>query len=230
MRIRSRALAGLCGSWLVLGGASGALAGPAAEGAAEDATEAPAEGDAPGASEQADSEDGSEAGSEDAGSPSGEAAESAAPPVSVSKVRRDLEEGMAMLGTLAAEAKRDRDLVRAECVLDKQERARGVMELATGELLVIRDPSASPQARSFAAEKLAAASERLDELVEEAKVCVGDTTPEKDDDETRNESTEELTVPIADATVGGRAGGVKPFVVPPPVDGTMPPSVGSPSF
>lgn len=231
MRNRSQTLAVFCGTWLVLGGASGALAGPA-----EGEVAAPSEADGASVDEASADEASVDEVSDEAPASEGEGAageapaQSASAPVSVSKSQRDLEDGMATLGALAAEAKRDSDLIRAECVLDKQERAQGVMELATDELLVIRDPSASAQARSFAAEKLAAAAERLDELVEEAKVCVGDATPEEEDDETRNESTEEQTVPIADATVGGRDGGAKPFVIPPPVDGTVPPSVGSPSF
>ncbi len=103
------------------------------------------------------------------------------------------------------------------------------MELATGEMLVIRDQSASNEARSFAAEKLQAASERLDDLVEQAKECAGDKSPEDSDDETRNEVEEEPTIPIADPTLGGGVGGTKPPRLPPPVDDGMPPSVGSPS-
>ena len=103
---------------------------------------------------------------------------------------------MAVLGDLASDAKRDSDLVRAACVLDKQERAQGVMELATGELLVIRDANAGADARGFATEKLVAASQRLEGLVEQARECVGDKTPEQSDDVTRNEVDESPTIPI----------------------------------
>ncbi|MCA9705872.1 MAG: hypothetical protein KDK70_08505 [Myxococcales bacterium] len=194
-------MAGVCGAWLVLG-ASGASAGPA-----EDA--APPEGTAEGSAEA------------EAKAPP----PAPTPPVSVSKVQRDMENGMARLGELASDAKRDSDLVRAACVLDKQERAQGVMELATGELLVVRDSGASSEARGFAAEKLGAAAERLDDLVEQAKQCVGDKSPEESDDETRNEVEEDPLIPIADPTMPGR----QP-PVPPPVDDGMPPSVGSPSM
>ncbi|MCA9654366.1 MAG: hypothetical protein KC501_30880 [Myxococcales bacterium] len=146
------------------------------------------------------------------------------------RVRGDMEANMAVLGDLASDAKRDSDLVRAACVLDKQERAQGVMELATGELLVIRDANAGADARGFATEKLVAASQRLEGLVEQARECVGDKTPEQSDDVTRNEVDESPTIPIPDPTVGGGAGGGKPPGMPPPVDDGMPPSVGSPSL
>lgn len=203
----SRVLAGVCGAWLALGGAAGAMAGPA-EGAPADAA---ATEDAP------------------------EAEEAAAEPAptstaSVPSLRRRMESGMAKLGDLAEDAKRDADLARATCVLDKQERAQGVMELATGELLVIRDQSSSAEARGFAVEKLDAAAERLDDLVEQAKVCTGDATPEVDDDQTANTLDEEPSIPIADPTLGGGPDGTKPSRIPPMLDAAQPPTVGSPSF
>lgn len=213
MRNSSRGLAGLCGAWLVLGGAAGASAGPppSTEGTTtEPVTEAPAAPtEAP---------------------PDGT---TAAPPatstISVPVVRRDMESKMSALGELASDAKRDADLVRAACVLDKQERAQGVMELATSEMLTIRDSSASTEARSFAVEKLAAAAERLDDLLGQAKDCMGDKTPEVSDDETRNQLQQDPTIPIADPTAGGGSGGGKP-TPPPPVDDGTPPGVGSPSM
>lgn len=200
------------GAWLVLGGASGALAGPPedAEAAASEAADeaAPAEG-----TEET--------------KPSAPLATAS---ISVPAVRREMENDMAALGELAADARRDSDLVRAACVLDKQERAQGVMELATGEMLIIRDEGASTDARSFAVEKLQAASERLDGLVEQAKECIGDKTPEASDDVTSTEVDAEPTIPIADPTLGGNADGTKPGRVPPPVDDGTPPTVGSPSM
>lgn len=218
MRNRTRALAGVCGAWLVLGGAGGASAGPpAGEGTAPAA--APAEGAAA---------EGAPAAAEGA-APAEGAALPATATVSVPKVQREMEADMSLLGELASDAKRDADLVRAACVLDKQERAQGVMELATSELLVIRDDAAAPEARSFAVEKLQASSDRLDDLVQQARDCVGDQSPEMSDDETRNQVQQEPTIPIADPTVGGGVGGGKP-TPPPPVDDGVPPTVGSPSM
>lgn len=199
----SRSLAGLFGALLVLGGASGASAGPA---------EAPAD---PAPASEAEAQP--------------KAAPSPTANVSAAAVRRDMETNMSELGDLASDAKRDSDLVRATCVLDKQERAQGVMELATGELLIIRDEGSSAEARSFATEKLVAASERLGGLVEQARECIGDKSPEESDDQTRNEVDTPQAIPVADPTVGGGAGGGKPPPVPPPVDDTVPPVVGSPS-
>lgn len=220
MRNRTRAVAGVCGAWLVLGAAGGASAGPPASPEGTAPAGAPAEG-APAAAEGAAPGEGAAQG-EGAALP-------ATATVSVPKVQRDMESDMSLLGELASDAKRDADLVRAACVLDKQERAQGVMELATGELLVIRDDAAAPEARSFAVEKLQASSDRLDDLVQQARDCVGDQTPEMSDDETRNEVQQEPTIPIADPTVGGGVGGGKP-TPPPPVDDNAPPTVGSPSM
>ncbi|MEX1369253.1 MAG: hypothetical protein AB1Z98_39355 [Nannocystaceae bacterium] len=215
--MNSRAVAMMFGGWLVFG-STGAAAGPAAElgptPTAEEASPTPESPPPP----------------PESGEGLAESAPVAAATISVPKVRRELESNMATLGDLAADAKRDSDLVKATCVLDKQERAQGVMELATGELLVIRDEGASTDARSFAAEKLAAASQRLEALVKQARECAGDKTPEDSDDVTRNDVEQQPSIPVADPTVGGGAGGGKPPGLPPPVDDGFPPSVGSPSL
>lgn len=142
----------------------------------------------------------------------------------VPALRQRIEAGMEELGELASDARSDTDVVRAACVLDKQERAQGVMEVATGELLVLRDSTSTRDQKAFAVEKLAAAADRLDGLVEAARTCRGDTSPEEEDDVTATDVDEPTTVPVADPTVGG----ARP-PVPPPVDDTRPPTVGSPS-
>ena len=173
----------------------------------------------------------------EAGEPSGEApaagdaTEPAAPAAStkpVAVIRQDMEARMGELGDLAANARRDTDLVRAACVLEKEERAQGVMELATSELLVIRDSAATEQQRAFAAETLAAAAERLDSLVKQAKECTGDGSPEVEDDLTDNDESVVPLVPEADPT---QSGGTppQPTPVPPSVDDQRPPTVGSPT-
>lgn len=216
MRNRARIVAGGFGAWLMLG-AGGALAGPPA-------TEAPPE--TPASGEVADGA----APAEGAAPAADGAALPATANVSVPAVQRDMEKDLTVIGDLAADAKRDTDLVRAACVLDKQERAEGVMELATGELLVIRDASATPEARSFSVEKLQAAASRLDDLVQLAKDCMGDQSPEMSDEDTKNQVQTSPLIPVADPTVGGSVGGGKPPVLPPPVDDGTPPTVGSPSM
>jgi hypothetical protein len=134
-------------------------------------------------------------------------------------LRTRMEDGMAEIGELATEARAEADLVRATCILDKQDRANDVMELGTGELLVIRDDTATAQSRQFALEKLDAAAGRIDGLVEEAKECAGQKGPEDDIDVTRNDSDEPRTIPAWDPTAGL---GNSP--VPPPVDGGWPPA------
>jgi hypothetical protein len=136
-----------------------------------------------------------------------------------SSLRTRMEASMGEIGELAAEARGDEDLVRATCVLDKQERANDVMDLGTSELLIIRDPGTSEQARGFAVEKLQAASDRIDKLVEDAKACSGRQGPEDEVDITRNEADEPRTIPIWDPSAGL---GANP--VPPPVDGGWPPA------
>jgi hypothetical protein len=94
-----------------------------------------------------------------------------------------------------------------------------VMDLGTSELLIIRDPGASEQARGFALEKLEAASGRIDKLVAEAKACAGQQGPEDEVDVTRREADEPDTIPILNPSSGL---GENP--VPPPIDGGWPPA------
>jgi hypothetical protein len=145
--------------------------------------------------------------------------ESAASVPGASSLRAKMESGIAEIGELAVEARSDEDLVRATCVLDKQDRANDVMDLGTSELLIIRDPNTSEQARSFALEKLDAAAVRIDKLVQEAKSCSGQQGPEDQVDITRNEADEPSEIPVADPSIGL---GASP--VPPPMDGGWPPA------
>lgn len=145
--------------------------------------------------------------------------ETAASVPGASSLRAKMESSMSEIGELAVEARGDEDLVRATCVLDKQDRANDVMDLGTSELLIIRDPGTSEQARDFALEKLQAASERVDKLVEDAKACSGRQGPEDEVDVTRNEADEPRTIPIWDPSAGL---GANP--VPPPLDGGWPPA------
>jgi hypothetical protein len=193
--------------------ATSTLAGPEPA-----AAEAPAAGTEAAGAEAA-------TGAEAAGATAEPAAASTKP---VAIIRQEMEDRMAELGDLAANARRDTDLVRAACVLEKEERAQGVMELATSELLVIRDSAATEQQRGFAAEKLAAANERLDGLVKQAKECTGDTTPEVEDDLTDNDESVVPLIPEADPTQSGGTA-PQPTPVPPSVDDQRPPTVGSPS-
>jgi len=145
--------------------------------------------------------------------------EGAATVPAASSLRAKMETSMAELGQLAVEARSDDDLVRATCVLDKQDRANDVMALGTSELLVVRDPGTNEQSREFALEKLDAAALRVDALVEEAKGCSGNEGPEAEVDITRNTADQPSEIPFLDPTLGV---GTSP--VPPPVDGGWPPA------
>jgi hypothetical protein len=147
---------------------------------------------------------------------------------SVGSLRGQLEADMGTLGKLANDARKDENIGRAACVLQREERAKEVMELATGEILILQDGSTTPQQRKFAAEKLAAAADRLHKLVEEAKACRGELAPEDQDDDTKNDMGQTQTIPIADPTAGPPSN--QPQLPPPPVDDTRPPSVASPTF
>jgi len=145
--------------------------------------------------------------------------ETAANVPEASSLRAQMESGMSAIGELALDARNDDDLVRATCVLEKQDRANDVMDLGTGELLVIRDPSTPEQARAFALEKLDAASVRIDKLVAEAKSCAGEAGPEDTVDITNNDADEPSDIPLLDPSLG-----LGNNTVPPPLDGGWPPA------
>ncbi len=130
---------------------------------------------------------------------------------------------MGQIGSIAAEAKSDQDLVRLACIADKQQRAADVMQLGTTEILIARDATSSTQARTFAAQKLAAAGERLATLVDEAKACAGEEGPEELDDATRTDADEPRTVPFNDPSAG--LGVLSPV---PPAGADVWPPVASP--
>ncbi|GEM_PF-3290720 len=140
------------------------------------------------------------------------------PARSPSDLRSSIESSMSELGLLTGQAKREKDMVLAACVLDKQERADVVMEIATGELLVLGDANSSNQTRTFAREKLDAAAHRLTRLVAEAKACRGDADPEAKDDVTRTQLDATQTIPLADPT---KAQATSP--IPPAIDPLRPP-------
>lgn len=137
--------------------------------------------------------------------------------------RERLEASMADLGSLAREAKSSGDMVKTACVEDRRTRAQGVMELATQETLIIRDPSTDAQARQFAQEKLGAAADRMEDMVAEARNCGQDTSPEVEDDRTRTQLDAPETIPLKDPT-----GGLGENPVPPAVT-TSWPFVASPT-
>lgn len=105
--------------------------------------------------------------------PPAPAAAPATPPVSVPAARNTIEGGMSELGTLLMRARQSGDGVRIACVQDKRDRAEIVLEVATGEILVLQDPGVDGQSRAFAGEKLGEAADRLSGLVSQARACQG---------------------------------------------------------
>lgn len=134
------------------------------------------------------------------------------------QLRQRLEIGMATLSTEEEAAQEKKDFARTACVVDKREKGEEVMELATDELLIIRDPSSGEQARNFAVEKLQAAADRMDLLIDEAKSCGISADRQQDEDKARTDQNKESTIPMEDPSSGM---GNSP--IPPVVDGSWPP-------
>jgi hypothetical protein len=142
--------------------------------------------------------------------------------VSVSELRRRMEQDSAEIGKLAQKARRGGDVKKIACVTDKQDRAELLMDVASPELSLLRDRAADGKARVFASEKLAAASARLSGLLEEARACAGDPALGGAEG-TENGLSESRTVQPRDPT---SAAAHTPWL-PPPDDPTRPP-VASP--
>lgn len=140
---------------------------------------------------------------------SGPAADAAAPdaaaaapaPLAAAAVgssRGSIERGMTELGTLLTRARQSGDMGRTACVQDKHDRAEIVLEVATGELLVLQDSSADGQSRAFAGEKLGEAAERISGLVGQARACQGDQEQKRSD--AQNTANQPKTVIPTDPT------------------------------
>lgn len=156
------------------------------------------------------------------GADQGPASPEAVSPSEVPKFEQDIEERMSELSALAEATVSDGDPAAQGCVEDKLDRGRDVVELATSEVLVARDKGATQREKSFAAEKVKAAAERMALLVKQARACTGDV----DDDgvsQGENDVDAPSQVPIADPT----APGAEP-PVPPAVDDHRPVTVASP--
>jgi hypothetical protein len=147
-------------------------------------------------------------------------AEAAAPSetaMTASQARSALERGMTELGELASRARQSGDMLRIACVQDKQDRAGAVMEVATGDMLVVQDPAADAQTRAFAGEKLGESAQQMNGLVGQARACQG-----KEEAASGNASNDVKTpqgVLPQDPTGGGPPGprGLPPIDPRPPV-------------
>jgi hypothetical protein len=126
------------------------------------------------------------------------AAESPSASAGVGSARGTIERGMTELGTLLTRARQSGDMGRTACVQDKHDRAEIVLEVATGELLVLQDSSADGQSRAFAGEKLGEAAERISGLVGQARACQGDQEQKRND--VQNSANQPKTVIPTDPT------------------------------
>jgi hypothetical protein len=142
---------------------------------------------------------------------------------SVPALKAKLEDGTSVIGRLLQAARRKGDVVAIECLRDKQARAGDVLEVATGELIVLSDAGSGAKAREFALEKLAAAGDRMDKVVEQAKSCGKDVAPEEQENRTRTELDAQRFVPWLDPTTPPAQS-----PVPPSVNDSHPPVVRSP--
>lgn len=150
--------------------------------------------------------------------PGPETADAPADTGNAESMRQGIEADMAELTGQEEKAQESKDFARTACVVDKREKGEEVLELATDELLIIRDPSSGEQARTFALEKLQAAAERMDLLVDEARTCGLSADKVDDEKKARTEESKEPTIPMEDPSSGM---GVDP--VPPAIDGSWPP-------
>lgn len=107
----------------------------------------------------------------------------AAPQVSVSGARGSIERNISELGNLLLRARQSGNMTRVACVQDKRDRADSVLEVATGEILVLQDPAVDAQSRAFAGEKLSEAAGRLSGLVNQARACQGGGDEDKSSSE-----------------------------------------------
>jgi len=158
---------------------------------------------------------------DEAGDKAGDKDKSAkAPPTG--SLRSTMEQDLAEIGKIAQKAQRDGDMVKIACVTDKQDRAEGVMDVATPEIALLQGEGAEPTSQSFAGEKLEAAALHLGKLLDEARACTG-SPAEVGDQSGENVVEEGNRLPPEDPTAspGSGPGGL------PPIDPSRPP-VASP--
>ena len=126
---------------------------------------------------------------------------SAEAPAAVGNARGALERGMTELGTLLTRARQSGDSTLLACVQDKRDRAEIVLEVATGEILVLQDPGADEHSRAFAGEKLSEAAARVSDLAGQARACQGGDAEARKDGP--NEAKQPRTVIPVDPTAAG---------------------------
>lgn len=120
------------------------------------------------------------------------------PPPEASQLR--IEEALSALADESARANRSGDVLWIAHVEAERARVDEPMALIDEELQIINDPKQTAQARLFATEKLAAAADLLEQIVQRARAYQGNQAPEDRDDETRTESLEPMTIPLEDPT------------------------------
>ena len=175
-------VAWVLGALLVSGSASGQAASPAVSSPKGQVTQKPGKSvptavlAAPAASGAAAAgatgPDAAPSASDTAAAPGAEAA-APTPALDASQARSALERAMSELAELAARARQSGDMQRIACVQDKQDRAGAVMEVATGDMLVVQDPAADAPTRAFASEKLGESAQQMNGLVGQARACQG---------------------------------------------------------
>ena len=125
-----------------------------------------------------------------------------------------IEEALSALAEEAARATRSGDVLRIAHVQAERERVTEPLRLIDEELQIINDPNQTAQARVFAAEKLAAAAEKLEQIVRNAQNFEQSLGPEESDDVTNTKSDEPSTIPLDDPT--SSVGDL--LVMPPPTE------------
>jgi len=157
--------------------------------------------------------------------PTGDAETSPPSEASVQATRARLERSMQALEASAARAQTLQSQdggASAGCMDALRLRGSDVMEVATGELLVLNDGEASAEAQAFAHAKLEAAAAELEKLETGAPRCFGEGGPGQG--AAQNTVDEPRVIPLADPTLASVQS-----PVPPPVDIYSPVMVASPS-
>lgn len=150
---------------------------------------------------------------------------------SVPALQAEIERSMMQLEAWAREAHdtaaaggQENAAAAAACFDAMRSRGNDVMEVATGELLLLQEGQASDADKALARAKLGAASAALAAIQAEALRCTGEEglavqAPAQTEVDTPS------TIPMADPTLAGTQS-----PVPPPVDLHSPVTVGSPSL
>lgn len=136
------------------------------------------------------------------------------PRKSPSELRVDLESGVAEIGQIEADARKNAETARLRCVVDKRKRAEIVLERATEDFALYESGGSGERGRKFEKSKLQTEADKMQNLVELARNCQGaadEGRPEADVANSSNEPSQVGPEDPSDSVPGNND-------VPPPAD------------